>query len=101
MSRASEIAQGLRNENGSLTFALDAIDYVRGMDDYVAGNPPPKMSSPSYDLGRAREQQKAERKSTVLDQLRRDQAEGRRRTRIILADHPDILAKYEADISGV
>jgi hypothetical protein len=106
MSRADEIAQGLRHEGGSLTFCLDAIEYGQGLEDYNAGKPPPRMTSDSYDLGRAlgqRREDDARRSRELLAQIEADQAASRRRVREIIAEagRPDVLAEYDARMADL
>ena len=101
MSRADEIAQGLRHESGSLTFPLDVLDYSQGHQDFAEGVPPPKVSSASYDLGRARARLKLEKEAEFeawqrAEDERRDSA-----MREVLADRPDLLADYLAKIAEI
>lgn len=101
MSRADEIAQGLREPSGCLTFPLDALEYGQGHVDFAAGNPPPKFSSASYDLGRARAREAREEDNAFKDYLR---AEDERRDAAmcdILKDRPDLLADYQTKIAAI
>lgn len=101
MSREDEIAQGLRHPSGALTFPLNVDDYNQGFVDFKAGTEPPKFTSASYDLGRARARQEAEINATFLDRLR---AEDEWRDKVmheLLKDHPAVLADYEAKIAEI
>lgn len=101
MSRADEIAQGLRDETGALTFPLDVLEYSQGHRDYDAGTPPPKVSSASYDLGRFRAQEQREATEDLMVDLRRQDAERDLRMRELLKDRPDILAQYLANMAAI
>lgn len=101
MTRANEIAQGLRHPSGALTFTLDALEYSAGMSDFEAGNPPPAVSSPSYDLGRARAVRAAERQAELLDQIAAERQATTARVRAMLADFPEALADYDADMAKI
>lgn len=101
MSRADEIAQGLRHEGGSLTFPLVAEEYGAGYDDFRHDRPPPRMTTPSYDLGRARGAREAEAaadlQATLAEQSRRRHAVMQE----LLAGRPDVLADYNAQIATI
>ena len=102
MSRADEITQGLREPGGALIGGLVVLDYVAGMDDFEAGNPPPKgITSASYDLGRLRAREAAEADADALEAMRRDDARREHAMRDILADRPDLLADYLAKMAAL
>jgi hypothetical protein len=101
MSRADEIAQGLREEGGALTFPLDVLDYSQGHEDFGAGVPPPKVTSASYDLGRARARQKAEQDAEFWDWQRAEDERRERAMTELLKDHPEALAEYRAKMAEI
>lgn len=102
MSRADEIAQGLREPGGALIGGLHVFDYVQGIEDFKAGNPPPKMTSTSYDLGRNRAREDAEFTSDVMARLEAQQERSRQAVRELLRDErPDLLADYDAKIAAI
>lgn len=102
MSRADEIAQGLREKGGALTFPLDIVDYAQGHEDYRTGQPPPaRLTSPSYDLGRARAARKAEEAAEFNDWLAAEDARRDKAVRDLLKDRPDLLAEYEAAMAAI
>ena len=101
MSREDEIRQGLREPSGMLIGGLNVLDYWQGANDFKQGNPPPQMSSASYDLGRMRAQERQE-KATAFDAWIK--AEDARREAVmqdILKDRPDLLAEYKAKIASI
>ncbi len=98
MSRADEIAQGLRNVNGGLIGGLHVEDYVAGICDFEAGNPPPKgITSASYDLGRKRARETAE----VIADINARQDASHQKVRELLADKPELLADYDRQIAAI
>lgn len=101
MSRADEIAQGLREPSGCLTFVLVAEEYGQGHADFRAGTPPPKFSTPSYDLGRARAARLADEDAAFKERLRAEALAGRIRLRAILAEagRPDLIVEYDAKMA--
>lgn len=102
MSRADEIAQGLREPGGALIGGLTVEDYVAGIQDFESGNPPPKgITSTSYDLGRQRAREKLELEAEVMEHMRRDEERRESAMRGILADRPDLLADYLAKIAAI
>ena len=101
MSREDEIRQGLREPSGTLIGGLHVMDYLQGWNDFEEGNPPPKMSSTSYDLGRARAREKIEAEAEVREWIEADEQRRANAMREILKDRPDILADYEAKIATI
>lgn len=101
MSRADEIAQGLRHEDGSLTFSLVAEEYSQGHADFDAGTPAPRLTTPSYDLGRARAARLADEAASVLASINADRARCNARLREMLADNPAALAEFEAAMAAI
>lgn len=101
MSRADEIAQGLREPGGALIGGLVVLDYVQGIEDFKAGNPPPRMSSTSYDLGRRRARADAELEVEVMAKLEAEQERSHQAVRDMLRDKPDVLADYDAKIAEI
>lgn len=101
MSRADEIAQGLRDESGALTFALVAEEYQQGHIDFEEGAPRPRDTTPSYDLGRARAAEKQAFRTEAKEAMRRDDLERRAVMRKMLADHPAALASWEAAMADI
>lgn len=101
MSRANEIAQGLRDENGGLIGGLVVEDCIQAADDFAAGRPPPRMTSPSYDVWRARLAREANERREVRDRYDAAQREIRERVRTVLLEmgRPDVLADYEAQMA--
>lgn len=101
MSRADEIAQGLREESGCLTFPLEVLDYAQGHADFKAGTPPPRLSSPSYDLGRNRAREAKEHEMDFMAKFEAEQEASHQRVRALLKDRPDLLAEYDASIAEI
>lgn len=101
MSRADEIAQGLREPGGALTFPLQIEDYNQGHADFKAGTPPPRVSSASYDLGRARARQKVEDEAGVMDEIAAESKRRHEAVRELLKDRPDVLADYDARMAEI
>jgi hypothetical protein len=101
MSRADEIAQGLREPGGALIGGLHVEDYNQGFEDFAAGNPPPRMSSVSYDLGRRRAARDAEITADVMAKLEAQQERSHQAVREMLRDKPDVLADYDAKIAAI
>jgi hypothetical protein len=104
MSRADEIAQGLREEGGALTFPLNCEEYGQGFADYRAGNPPPSFTTASYDLGRNLGRRRAEEAAddqAVMDALKVEQERRHQAVRDMLKDRPDVLAEYDAKIAAI
>jgi hypothetical protein len=101
MSRADEIAQGLREPGGALIGGLNALDYVQGIHDFKAGEPPPRMSSTSYDLGRRRARDDAEIEADVMAEINARQERSHQAVREMLRDKPDVLADYDAKIAAI
>ena len=102
MSREDEIAQGLREPTGALIGGLNALDYVRGIEDFEAGRPAPEgLTSTSYDLGRSRARDRAEANADIAAFLRRESETRHAKMRELLAHRPDILAEYEAKIAEI
>lgn len=101
MSRADEIAQGLREPGGALFGGLNVLDYVQGIEDFKAANPPPRMSSASYDLGRRRAREDAELEADVMTAIETQQERSHQAVREILRDRPDLLADYDAKVAEI
>lgn len=101
MSRQQEIEQGLRREGGALAFPLNSEEYQQGYVDYLDGAAPPRMTTTSYDLGRALGARRAEEKAVVLAQLRAEDERREAAMRDILKDRPDLLADYLAKIAEI
>lgn len=97
--RQREIAQGLRDEHGSLIGGLHFEDYVQGHRDYDAGAPPPRVTSVSYDLGRRRAARLAEAKADMMARLKADQERSRAAVRKMIAHLPDVLAEFDAKMA--
>lgn len=70
----------LRDETGALIGGLVVLDYKQGKDDFEAGNQPPEMTSPSYDLGRQRAAERAAEHAEVKNWM---DAQGRERMEIM------------------
>lgn len=100
-SREAEIAQGLRHPGGALTFPLNVLDYTQGYKDFKLGNPPPRISSDSYDLGRNRARREAEETAEVMAAIDAEQERRHQSVRAMLADKPEILAEYDAKIAEI
>lgn len=101
MSRADEIAQGLREPGGALVGGLIVEDYVKGIEDFENGSPPPKISSTSYDLGRSRAREKADFENDVMARIEAEQARRHQVLREMLKDRPDVLADYDAKMAEI
>lgn len=96
MSREDEIKQGLREPSGALIGGLHVEDYCRGICDFEAGLPPPKVTSTSYDLGRMRAAEKSEHANAIMDEIERRQEQAHLTIREMLKDRPDLLTEYDA-----
>ena len=90
---------GLRDETGALIGGLVVFDYIAGMADYKAGNSPPDMTSPSYDLGRQRAAEETEADADFRRNLAEQEEQTEARMRSILP--PDIFAEYQAKIAEI
>jgi hypothetical protein len=101
MSRADEIAQGLRDESGSLTFPLNCEEYSQGFADFRTGAEPPRMSSASYDLGRNLARRKAEEDAEFKAQLAAESERRINAVREVLKDHPEVLAEYDERMAAL
>jgi hypothetical protein len=89
----------LRDENGALIGGLNVMEYMEGMDDFNARRPPSPLTSPSYDLGRLRAAEKAERMSEVKAWLDRQERERIARMKEILS--PRAFAEFEAKMREI
>lgn len=101
MSRADEIAQGLRDEGGALIGGLVALDYLQGMQDFENGTRPPKLSSASYDLGRTRAREAKEARQDVMEWIEREDRRRDAAFREVMKDRPDLLAEYDAKMAEI
>lgn len=101
MSRADEIAQGLRDEHGGLIGGLVVEEYNQGHIDFEEGTAPPAFTTTSYDLGRQRAARLAAEQRAVKDWMRREDDRRERAMAEILADHPEALAEYRAKIAEI
>lgn len=102
--RQREIDQGLRDETGALTFCLIAEEYQQGLVDYQDGNPPPRVSTASYDLGRdlgRRREAEAEAQAVMLAKINADAERSQDLVRSMLANHPDVLAEFNAQLAAI
>lgn len=101
MSRSDEIAQGLRDESGALVGGLDILDCIQAAEDFHAGRPPPKMTSSSYDVWRARLAREAAEREEFKARYHAEMMEMRERMRQLLreANRPDLLAEYDAKMA--
>lgn len=99
MSRADEIAQGLREPSGELIGGLYVEDYVQGIRDFETGATPPRFTSTSYDLGRARARDDADRRDDMLAKLRAAELRRRDVIRGLIAHKPDVLAEFNAKMA--
>lgn len=101
MSREQEIEQGLRHEGGALAFPLNCEEYGQGFVDYRDGVEPPRMTTTSYDLGRALGARRAEADANVKAWLKADEERREAAMRDILKDRPDLLADYLEKIAAI
>lgn len=99
--RQREIDQGLRDEDGGLIGGLDILECFKAQEDFEAGRPPPRMTTTSYDVWRARLAREADEKADVLAKIAADDVARMERMREILKDRPDILAQYEAEMARI
>lgn len=101
MSRADEIAQGLRDENGALVGGLDVAECVKAQDDFEAGRAPPRITSASYDVWRARLAREAYEEAEFRAKLRAESLARRERVRetLIAFGRPDALAEFDAQMA--
>jgi len=101
MSRADEIAQGLREPRGALIGGLDVFECAKAAEDFRAGLPPPRVTSASYDLWRARLAREADEDREFRAKLRADDLASRKRVRAVIAEagRPDVLADYDAKMA--
>lgn len=97
--RQREIDQGLRDETGALTFGLVVEEYSQGFVDFNEGRPAPRITTASYDLGRALGQRKAEERDQVKAWMEEQTARSDRIVREILKDRPDLIALYDRDLA--
>jgi len=100
-TRKREIAQGLRDEQGGLIGGLDILECFKAQEDFEAGRPPPRITSTSYDVWRARLAREADEKADVRAKIAADDVARMERMREVLKDHPDILAQYEAEMARI
>lgn len=103
MSRKNEIAQGLRHEDGGLVGGLVVEDCVAAQKDYEGGRPPPRMTSASYDIWRARLTRLADEEREFRGRLRADELASRERVRAILIElgRLDMLADFDAKMMEI
>lgn len=101
MSRADEIAQGLREPGGSLIGGLDILDCAKAQEDYDAGLPRPRLTSTSYDIWRARLVRLADEQAEFMAKRRSEDQASRAKVREILAEagRPEVLAEYDAKMA--
>jgi hypothetical protein len=72
------MSNNLRDETGALIGGLDVLAYNAGIEDFTAGDPPPEVTTPSYDLGRQRAAENAANDRAVKAWLiREDQCRDR------------------------
>lgn len=103
MSREDEVAQGLRHEDGGLVGGLDILDCIQASEDFRAGRAPPRITSASYDVWRARLAREASERHEVRARFLAEQMEQRERMRRILAEanRPDLVAEYDAKMAEI
>lgn len=103
MSRKNEIAQGLRDEDGGLVGGLVVEDCIAAQDDFEAGRSPPRITSASYDVWRARLAREADETAEVLRAIGDEQRRSRERMRRFLAEtgHLEMLAAYDAQMAEI
>lgn len=89
----------LRDERGALIGGLIVEDYVAGIDDFKHQRPPPDLTTPSYDLGRQRAAQDAEKTAAVAKWLKDDEENRDRKMREILT--PEQYAEYRRQIDAI
>lgn len=100
--RQREIEQGLREPSGSLIGGLDVLEYVKGHEDFDAGIPPPSgVTATSYDLGRKRAAEDAERTADILRAIEDRRNESISKVRELLADKPDLLAEFNTRMEAL
>lgn len=68
----SDNGNNLRDANGGLIGGLVVFEYNAGIEDFEAGEPPPEVTSPSYDLGRQRAAEKKAGSAQVTAWLKRE-----------------------------
>jgi len=93
------VGDGLRDANGTLIGGLYAEDYRCGQEDHKAGRPVPRMTTPSYDLGR---QDAAERQATtnrLLAEIEERSRSGIEAVRAML--EPGQRATFDAQMAEV
>lgn len=98
-SRQREIEQGLREPSGALIGGLDILDYNQGLTDYQDGNPSPRITSTSYDLGRELGRRREEETAAMLAKIKADQDRSRAAMRDMIKHRPDLLADYDAKMA--
>jgi hypothetical protein len=101
VSRQQEIEQGLRHESGALAFPLNVEEYSQGFIDYRDGAEPPRMTTTSYDLGRAYGARKAEADADFKAWMKAEDERREAAMRAALKDRPDLLADYLAKIAEI
>lgn len=101
MSRADEIAQGLRHEDGGLVGGLYLEECLKAAEDYEAGRPPPRLTTPSYDVWRARLAREDSERREVLAKIDAEDARSREAVRRIIIEQGrlDVLADYDAKMA--
>ena len=99
MSRADEIAQGLREPSGALTFPLDAFEYTRGYDEAERGVAATGLTSPSYDLGRALYGRRQEATSERADYFKREDERADAAMRKVLP--PEAYEEWAAKVAEI
>lgn len=101
MSRADEIAQGLRDETGALIGGLDILECFKAAEDFAAGRPPPRMTTTSYDVWRARLGREADERRQVRAAIDAESARSRAAVREILTEQgrADLLAEFDAKMA--
>lgn len=96
-----EMQQGIRDEGGALVGGLVMLDFCAGYDDAKARRPFPDEPSLSYELGRTRAQEDMELDRAVLAGIEERQEASHQAVRAMLADKPDVLADYDAQIAAI
>lgn len=90
---------GLRDGRGGLIGGLIVEEFNKGFEDFEVGNPPPALSSPSYDLGRQHAARRRDEKAALDRWLREDQERRDKAMRELLP--PDAYEKYRESIEAI
>jgi hypothetical protein len=93
------VGDGLRDVTGTLVGGLYAEDYARAIDDYGAGRDAPRLTTASYDLGRAKASEDAAAARELVERLRHESDERGRAVRAMLP--PEAQADFDRQMEDI